>query len=161
MTITERLTDIAGKYRVLVEIDNTRAIPLKYNSVVADSVALADAHVLLNGEIKQAEIVSWVSANFELISKHADLIKEVVIKLKNNPTTTLVQYNTYLGTKLWNEQAIIRFFVYKLALELAKYHGVVLTDYAENKIFLKIRDWIVATPLNKLSKVIFGEINQV
>jgi len=66
MTITERLTDMAGKYRVLVEIDVTRAIPLKYNNVVADSVAFADAQAILNKEAEQAEIESWKSINFDL-----------------------------------------------------------------------------------------------
>jgi len=96
-----------------------------------------------------------------MITKHKELITEVVMRLKNNPTTTLTQYNNYLSTKQWYEQAIIRFFVYKVAMGLAEYHGVVLTNYTETQVLQKVRDWIVATPAKKLSKVIFGEINQV
>ena len=96
-----------------------------------------------------------------MITQHKDLIKEVVVRLKNNPTTTLTQYNNYLSTKPWYEQAIIRFFVYKLAMGLAQLHGVILANYTESTVFAKVRDWIVATPAKKLSKVIFNEINQV
>ena len=66
MTITERITDMAGKYRVLVEIDNNRAIPLKYNNEVDDSIAFTDAQVILDREAEQAEIDSWKTINFDL-----------------------------------------------------------------------------------------------
>jgi hypothetical protein len=44
---------------------------------------------------------------------------------------------------------------------LAQLHGVILANYTESTVYTKVRDWIVATPAKKLSKVIFGEINQV
>jgi hypothetical protein len=66
MIITERETDMAGKYRVLVEIDNTKAIPLKYATEVDDSVVLADAQGVLDREAEQAELDVLNPINFEL-----------------------------------------------------------------------------------------------
>jgi hypothetical protein len=66
MIIKERETDMAGKYRVLVEIDNTKAIPLKYNEVVDDSVVLADAQSVVDREAAQAALDALKPINFEL-----------------------------------------------------------------------------------------------
>lgn len=38
MIIVEKEIDMAGKYRVVVEIDNTLRIPLKFNEEVSDEV---------------------------------------------------------------------------------------------------------------------------
>ncbi len=38
MIIVETEIDMAGKYRVVVEIDNTLRIPLKFNEEVSDEV---------------------------------------------------------------------------------------------------------------------------
>lgn len=51
MIIKERETDMAGKYRVLVEIDNTRAVPLKYNETVDDSVVFSDTQSVLDRDV--------------------------------------------------------------------------------------------------------------
>jgi len=66
MTITERYTDMAGNYRVMVEVDNTMAIPLKYKTTVADSVPLADAQALLDREAAAAVIAAWTTINYDL-----------------------------------------------------------------------------------------------
>lgn len=38
MIIVEKEIDMAGRYRVMVEIDNTLSIPLKFNEEVSDEV---------------------------------------------------------------------------------------------------------------------------
>ena len=87
---------------------------------------------------------------------HKELITEIVLKIKDNPTATLTQFNNFVNQKTWWEQAVIRFFIYKLAMGLAQHYEVALTDYTENTIYKKVRDWIVATNYRKLNKVIFG-----
>lgn len=47
MIIIEKETDIAGKYRVVVEIDNTRAIPIKFNEEVSDEVVYQEIERIL------------------------------------------------------------------------------------------------------------------
>lgn len=88
--------------------------------------------------------------------KHEDLITEFVTLVKQNPTTTLAQYNTWLGKKQWYEQAIIRYFVYKTAVGLAEHYNVSITSYTENIVLNKVRDWIVSTPTRNLEKIIFN-----
>lgn len=66
MIIKERETDMAGKYRVLVEIDNTRAIPLKYNENVDDSVVFYNAQSVLNLEAEQTALNNLECINFDL-----------------------------------------------------------------------------------------------
>ena len=50
MIITEKEKDIAGKYRVLVEVDSTRVIPLKFNEEVLDEVVYQEAEKILELE---------------------------------------------------------------------------------------------------------------
>lgn len=38
MIIVEKEIDMAGRYRVMVKIDNTLSIPLKFNEEVSDEV---------------------------------------------------------------------------------------------------------------------------
>lgn len=66
MIIQAAYTDMAGKYRVVVEVDPTRAIPLKYESTVSDAVAFADAQKMLDREAEQAELNSWTPIDFNL-----------------------------------------------------------------------------------------------
>jgi hypothetical protein len=88
---------------------------------------------------------------------HEELLREVITKLKINPTLTLSQYNTYLATKQWYEAAIIRYFIYKTAIGLAQHYGVILANYTETTVLTKVRDWIVETPANKLEKILFNK----
>jgi hypothetical protein len=93
------------------------------------------------------------------IYDHVDLIKGAITQLKANPALTLTQYNTWLGTKLWNEAAVIRFFVFKLATLLANKKGIVLNNLTETEVLTKLRDWIVATPAKQIAKVVLGNQN--
>jgi hypothetical protein len=81
--------------------------------------------------------------------------------VKARPSLTLSQYNTYVATKPWYEQAVIRFFVYRLAMGLARHYGVSITSYTETFILGKVRDWIVATPLKKIAKIVFNNPNML
>lgn len=88
---------------------------------------------------------------------HEELIREVVTKIKATPTLTLTQYNTWLGTKQWYEQAIIRYFIFKVAVGLAEKYKVVLANYTETTVLTKVRDWIVATHANKLERILLNK----
>lgn len=66
MEIRERYTDDAGKYRVVVDITNERAIPLKYQTVTPDATVLAECQRILDAEAEQAQLKSWISIDFSL-----------------------------------------------------------------------------------------------
>lgn len=66
MRIIEQITDMAGRIRVIVEIDNTRSIPLKYQSTPTEEQVFADAQAFLDREAVETELNSWLSIDFEL-----------------------------------------------------------------------------------------------
>ena len=84
------------------------------------------------------------------------LIKETVIYIRSHPTITLAQWNTYLNAKPYEQRAIIKSFIHKLALQLALHYGVVLANYTETEILSKTRNWICTVNVNILKKVVFG-----
>lgn len=47
MIIVEKEIDMAGRYRVMVEIDNTLSIPLKFNEEVSDEVVYQETERIL------------------------------------------------------------------------------------------------------------------
>jgi hypothetical protein len=90
------------------------------------------------------------------LKDHYNLIRDFITLVKQNPTVNLTQYNNWLATKQWWEAATVRFFVYKLATQLAQKAEVTLTSYTESQVLQKLRDWIVATAARKIEKVIFN-----
>lgn len=53
MEIIERQVDLAGKYRVLVGVDNTRAIPLKFQEKISDEIVFKEAQRIIDFEEQQ------------------------------------------------------------------------------------------------------------
>lgn len=90
------------------------------------------------------------------LTEHQDLLKECVLMIKDNPSLTLNQYNNYLATKAWYEESIIRFFVYKLAQELSQRAELSLDNSTQAEVLLKLRNWVVDTPVKKIAKVVLG-----
>ena len=158
MKILEKGTAF-GQYSVLVELDDKNGMRLQFPSVVTDVVVLAKATEIVaqNASLQAYNAIETVP--FSLLD-NIDLLKEFIAKIKANPTITLAQYNTYLGTKQWYEAAIIRYFVYVLAIKLADRKGLTLTNYTETVVLTALRNWIVATDLKTIGKVIgYGSSN--
>lgn len=74
MEISERQTDMAGKYRVLVSISNELAIPLKYETEVSDDVAFADAQKVLDMESQQRAEQDYLQS---LLDEEKKLMEEL------------------------------------------------------------------------------------
>lgn len=85
------------------------------------------------------------------------LITVVIQRFKDYPTTTLTQFNNYLATLNWYEEATIKYFMYRTAIGLADYYNITLSDYTENVVFTQVRNWLAQTDWNKLNKIIFNE----
>lgn len=151
MTILEQYTDMAGKIRMVVRLSNNETIPLKFQTqpTIQQLNDIETAYIL-------AHLYDNVRQETINILDHAELIREFITLVKQNPTVNLTQYNNWLGTKQWWESATIRFLVYKLAMALASKAEVTLTSYTETQVLQKLRDWIVATPARKIEKVIFN-----
>ena len=142
--------DANGYYRVVWRHTDGRVICHKFTAYIPDTGLDAAFEIVFRdidyGGVPRMEF-DWTEA----------VIKDAVVKLRNNPALTLNQYNQYLNGKPWNEAAEIRAFVYKLALYLAREYEVVLADYTESQVLLKVRNWIVGVNVNVLKKVVFGK----
>jgi len=86
-----------------------------------------------------------------------ELIRQVVQRFKDFPTTTLTQFTNWLNTLAWYEGATIRFFMYRTAIGLSEHYGIILSDYTENTIFIQVRNWLSATEWRKIERVIFNK----
>ena len=158
MEIINRET-ISGKYRVTVLLPDGNTLPLKYQATVTDAVVLTDAQKIIDRQTADQTYNAIPTVPFNLLD-NMDLLKEFVAKVKATPTMTLAQYNTWLATKPWYQLAIIKYFVFILAVKLADSKGLILTDYSEQQVLAKLRDWIAATNLRTIGKVIgYGSPN--
>lgn len=87
-----------------------------------------------------------------------DTIIAFLTKVKTTPNVTLTQYNTWLNAQPWGDQYIIRAFVYRIAQKLAEAKEITLTGTTEAIVLGAVRDWIVATPADKLYKIVLNRI---
>jgi hypothetical protein len=152
MKILEKGTKF-NMYSVLFELDDKNGMRLQFPSVVSDAVALAHVAniVAQNATLQTYNAIETYQFNF---LDNIDLLKDFVAKIKATPSITLTQYNTYLGTKQWYEAAIIRYFVYILSIKLADRKGITLANLTETTVLTALRNWIVATDLRTIGKVV-------
>lgn len=143
--------DSRGFYRVIYKDVDDRIYFLKFNELKTD------AEVEAYFTEKKPE---FMYGGFEKIDTGVDIpidmLKEVISYIRTHPALTLTQFNTFIGTKTYSEQACIRYYLYVLTRKLAKRYGVVLDNFTESEILKKLRNWIVNTDLNLVKKLIFG-----
>jgi hypothetical protein len=152
MTIIERTTQF-GSYSVLFQLDDGNGMRLQFKDTITDEAALAQAQEIYDRQVAGQQYNTIETLEFNILD-HTILLKEFITKIKENINVTLAQYNAWLGTKTWNEAAIIKYFVYTLAVKLSERKGITLTDYTEEQVLQKLRDWIVATNLKTIGKAI-------
>jgi hypothetical protein len=152
-------TYTTGWHVLLVECDDSGTLlnlSLQFNH--DPSVEELQQAVINYGEATQYDKFRVIEFN---LMDHKVLLKWFIQYIKDHPTITLSQYNTLLATKAWWEAATIRYFVYMIAIGLAQHYGVNLTSYTETFILGKVRDWIVATPIRKIARIVFGNHNEI
>jgi len=149
--IIEQYTDMAGFIRIQWQMQDGNILSLKFK--IQPTTEQLEAQEALYIETHQYD--AFASLKYELFD-NMDLLYEVVTLLKDNPTVTLVQYNNYLATKMWYEQAVINYFLFTVAIGLAQNYGVTLSDYNATTVLQKVRDWLAATENKKIAKVIFN-----
>lgn len=91
------------------------------------------------------------------IEEDIEVIKKIITQIKNNPTTTLAQLNTYLGTLQWYEEYTIRYFIFAFGRKLADIKDVSISSVTPTAFWNAVRDYIVVTPSRKLAKLILGQ----
>jgi hypothetical protein len=88
-----------------------------------------------------------------------DCIINFVTKVKATPSVTLSQYNAWLSSQPWGDQYTIRAFVFRIGQKLAEAKEITLSGVTETVMLTAVRNWIVATPIEKLYKVLLNRIN--
>jgi len=142
-----------GRYSVLVQLDDGNGMRLQFPVSIPDADVLTEAQRIVTAQ--QAQQAYDAIETFQIdILEYKELLKDFITKVKATPTITLTQYNTWLGTKQWYEAAIIRYFVYNLAIKLAGKKGITLANYTETTVLTALRNWIVATNLKTIGKIV-------
>ena len=142
-----------GRYSVLVQLDDGNGMRLQFPVSIPDADVLTEAQRIVTAQ--QAQQTYDAIETFQIdILEYKELLKDFITKVKATPTITLEKYNTWLGTKQWYEAAIIRYFVYILAIKLAGKKGITLANYTETTVLTALRNWIVATNLKTIGKTV-------
>ena len=152
MTIKETYQDMAGKWRYIVELTTGETIMLKFS----ETPTMTELETIEADYILAHEYDGLTNLTYELLD-NIELLREVVTEIKTHPTLNITQYNNYLAGKEWYEQAIIRYFIFVVALGLAEHYEKNLANLDETTILVNVRDWIVETPAKKIAKILFNE----
>jgi hypothetical protein len=152
MIILEKGTQF-GSYSVLFQLDDGNGMRLQFPNAVSDVIVLAEAQKVFDAQVTLQTYNAIETFQIDIL-EYKELLKDFIVKIKATPSITLAQYNTWLGTKQWYEAAIIRYFVYNLARRLSERKGITLTNLTETTVLTALRNWIVATNLKTIGKVI-------
>lgn len=156
MAIVNQFTDMSGKIRIVWQMSNGESIMVNFNTQPT-TLELEE----IEAKYIEEHLYDTTDKLQITIIEDLDLLKSFISEIKNHPTVTLTQFNNWLSTKEWYEDAQIRIFIFKLAQRLADYKELDITDFTQSQILQKIRDWIVSTPIKKISKLIFGNIETI
>lgn len=151
MTIVNRDVDMSGKIRIVWQMANGDSAMWSFREepTIEQLEALEVKHI-------DFHLYDNVYKLIDIDEDDRELIKEFIYEIKSHPTVTYNQYLTWLAGRNWQNQAVIKTFIYKLATRLANNRDVELSDYTEQQILGKLRDWIVATPIRMIAKTILG-----
>ena len=152
-------THATGWHTLLVECNRDGVIEnieLQYNHNPTEAELIAA--VSNYGEATQYDNVSKAEIDLRRDKK---LVVEMLRFIRSNPTITLTQFNNALSNRIWHEQYVGKFFLWKLAVELAAKYDAEIEGLTEAQVFVKVRNWLVANPVKKIAKVIFGEIFEI
>lgn len=150
--IIEKITDLFGQTRVRWQLPNGDHVWWKFPFDPTNQQ-------LLDQETKHLDSVqnsAVTKLEFPSVADNVDIIGKIVKQIKANPSLTLTQYNNYLATLHWSEAALIRYFIYVFGVALASRADINLSGITESNFLSQVRNYIVATPVRKLAKQIFG-----
>ena len=151
MEVLKTYQDIAGKYYYKVLLTDGNIMDWKFT-------VTPTTQELLDLETKYIDLLLYDSVEQELIDvlEQEDIIREFVKLIKENPTGTFVQYESWLGNQVWYEKDVVRFFMYSLANKVAQRKGVSVSGYTEEQVFLYLRDRLVEKTAREIEKMIFN-----
>lgn len=150
--ILRQYTDISGFIRIQWQSQATGNVYLYKFSTSPSEQHLQS---LSDASDAESELQLTTPVNLSILAERGTILA-FIEKVKDTPNVNLTQYNTYLGTLHWTQAATIRYFVYMLAQRLAERKDVSLGNTNESTVLTAVRDYIVATPIRKLARLIFN-----
>jgi hypothetical protein len=150
--IIDQFIDAAGKIRITWQMASGGSLFLKFSSQPTEEELLA-----IEAQYTEDHSDDDLDPMLINILENRELIKDFVLYLKAHPNITATQMNNVMSTKAWYEQVIIRTLVYYAGNYLAQRNDVVLSDYTEAQVFVAVRDWIVAKPIRRIARLLYGE----
>jgi len=134
-------------------------------------IYISDTHsemLITSYQISEAEALAFQQAYYEQHQFDADnqaevniynskqLLKDAALYIKNN-NPNMTQWNNYLKTLQWYDAYMVRFCVAQLAFELANRGLIQLSDHTEAQVLGQLKAFIIAQPLKRLNRILFGE----
>lgn len=148
--ILEQTTDIAGNIRIIWQ----QPSGITYHFKFKEEPSLQKLEDLGN-ERETLEERSSVEPLFKQVNNK--LIITLIELIKDRPSITTTQFNAYLGTLPWYDEARIRALIYEIGTTLADRKEVTLASMSESQFLQKVRDFIVNTPNRKLAKLFLNQ----
>ena len=145
---------ITGKYRVIWQEPDGSIILEKFPAYISDS----EVEWQMARKRKNLLYSQYPKLPFE-----SDANRQVIIAavqyVRSHPALTLTQWNQYLNTLQWYDSSCVKAFIFRLAIGLAEHYGLVLDNYTESQVLLKVRNWICTTNLTIVQSVIFDRLD--
>jgi len=152
MAIEQKYQDIAGKWRVLYQINLDESIMLKFSQNPSD----AEVQSKVDIHIASDEYIYRDTYKLPIIIEDFKESIENAVRFIKITNPTLAQWNTYISTLQWYDASMVRWFIFALAIRLAEQNSINLSVYTEVEILSKLKQWIIVTPAAKLRKIIWG-----
>lgn len=148
----ENKTESTGWHSLLILTNTNQAINLQFDH---DPSLSELQSAVSNNNTSYEEIRAENISFFE----YSPLFKELILFIRNNPSVSSTQYNSFLASKQWFEAAILRFFLHRMAMVLAQRYSLVFSSYTEAQILSKLKIWVSETPLQLIGKLFFNDVN--
>jgi len=150
--ILEKYIDIAGFTRIQWQSQATQNV---YNYKFRSEPSGQHLQELSDASDAESDLQKIQPVELNVVTERATLMA-FLEKIKGTPSINLTQYNTYLGSLHWSQSAVIKYFVFMMAQRLAERKEVNLANQNENTVLAAVRDFIVATPIRNLARLIFN-----
>lgn len=150
--IIEQYTDTAGKVRIQWQSAQTGNIYVYKFDAEPDEARLIE----LSDASDAAAALALIEPLGVDFSESEAAINAFIDKVFEMPTMTLTNYNSYLNTLFWTDEAAIRNFVSVASQRLEARGDIELSMPTEGTVVREVRDYILSKTTEQLARLIFN-----
>jgi len=148
--ITKQEINGSGKYLSWINYEGLNTFIVETNTQLLENEA-----VVIKDKYLDNHLYETVSQIIIYIYDFKENIRNAIVFMKTtNPNLT--QWDNYLNSRPWDESLMVRWFLARLASELANKKEFDLSVYTETEVLSKLKTWIIYKPARELEKVLFG-----